>query len=394
MAFHKRGADSAFAGQDNRARTQPPSPPQYENAAAWLNAILNEVEAPGVFACGDWMPFVLPGLVIDGYGVVTFPLQPKEAVGIIKHCERAPFGRGVQTLVDINVRNTWQLHPSKVQLNSRAFLQSIADLIQNTVAPQMGFQPNRVTFNLYKVLLYEPGGFFLPHRDTEKEVGMFGSLIITLPSNFSGGQLSVTHQGHTKRFPPLLTEQFPSYTAFYADCKHEILPVTEGYRIALVFNLISTAGGLPKPPSMGPIRQVVECMEAWERHRYPDPSLAVYVTEHQYTAAGLSPHVLKGRDRTIYSVLRAARDEHMFDLYLAFISCNKSGMAIMEDREYELYTGADVETSYEVEYAIEPEGQTHHNLELLITDESEHIFIANSSALQNNDADADDGFIC
>eukprot|EP01102_Stenamoeba_stenopodia_P008445 TRINITY_DN2427_c0_g1_i3.p2 TRINITY_DN2427_c0_g1~~TRINITY_DN2427_c0_g1_i3.p2 ORF type:complete len:112 (+),score=18.42 TRINITY_DN2427_c0_g1_i3:58-393(+) len=109
MAFHKRGADSAFAGQDNRARTQPPSPPQYENAAAWLNAILNEVEAPGVFACGDWMPFVLPGLVIDGYGVVTFPLQPKEAVGIIKHCERAPFGRGVQTLVDINVRNTWQL---------------------------------------------------------------------------------------------------------------------------------------------------------------------------------------------------------------------------------------------------------------------------------------------
>ena len=33
------------------------------------------------------------------------------------------------------------------------------------------------------------------HRDTEKCDGMFGTLIIQLPSNYEGGQLIVHHQG-------------------------------------------------------------------------------------------------------------------------------------------------------------------------------------------------------
>lgn len=37
-----------------------------------------------------------------------------------------------------------------------------------------------------------------------------------------------------------LAAYVPSFTAFYADCKHEIQPLTSGYRIALVYNLINT----------------------------------------------------------------------------------------------------------------------------------------------------------
>jgi len=39
------------------------------------------------------------------------------------------------------------------------------------------------------------GGFFLAHRDTEKAAGMFGTLIVGLPSAHRGGELVIRHAG-------------------------------------------------------------------------------------------------------------------------------------------------------------------------------------------------------
>jgi hypothetical protein len=49
-----------------------------------------------------------------------------------------------------------------------------------------------VEARLYKLLIYEPGGHFLAHRDTEKEPGMFATLLICLP--VVGGH-QVSHGG-------------------------------------------------------------------------------------------------------------------------------------------------------------------------------------------------------
>ena len=54
---------------------------------------------------------------------------------------------------------------------------------------------SEIDLHLYKLLLYETGGFFKPHRDTEKEDKMFATLIIQLPTEHEGGQLLVKHKG-------------------------------------------------------------------------------------------------------------------------------------------------------------------------------------------------------
>jgi hypothetical protein len=41
--------------------------------------------------------------------------------------------------------------------------------------------------------VYAPGQFFVPHQDSEKEDGMIATLVVTLPSNFSGGAIVVKH---------------------------------------------------------------------------------------------------------------------------------------------------------------------------------------------------------
>jgi hypothetical protein len=43
----------------------------------------------------------------------------------------------------------------------------------------------------YKLVLYEDGGFFKPHKDSEKEPGMFASLVVQLPCRHSSGALVV-----------------------------------------------------------------------------------------------------------------------------------------------------------------------------------------------------------
>jgi len=56
-----------------------------------------------------------------------------------------------------------------------------------------------VDARLYKLLLYEQGGHFKPHQDTEKERGMIGTLVVQLPveGGHTGGCLTVRHMGET-----------------------------------------------------------------------------------------------------------------------------------------------------------------------------------------------------
>ncbi len=62
--------------------------------------------------------------------------------------------------------------------------------------------PGTVKATCYKLLLYEEGDFFLPHRDTEKEQGMFGTLVLQLPSSYTGGALVVRHEGVVRSCRP------------------------------------------------------------------------------------------------------------------------------------------------------------------------------------------------
>jgi hypothetical protein len=91
-----------------------------------------------------------------------------------------------------------------------------------------------VSAELYKLLVYEREGFFLPHRDTEKTGGMFG-IWWSLPSAHRGGELRIRHAGREVTVDTSAAEFSElSYAAFYADCEHEALPVRAGNRICLV----------------------------------------------------------------------------------------------------------------------------------------------------------------
>lgn len=72
---------------------------------------------------------------------------------------------------------------------------------------------------------------------------MFGSIVIVLPTEFKGGELALCHEekeflyDYTAMGREGYTEDVGTvgWVAFYSDIEHEVLPVTEGYRITLTY---------------------------------------------------------------------------------------------------------------------------------------------------------------
>jgi hypothetical protein len=164
--------------------------------------------------------------------------------------------------------------------------------------------------------VYEPGQFFRRHRDSEKADAMVGTLVVTLPSVFKGGTLTIEHRGESVSFRG--SRRSLSFVAFYADCEHEVRPVTEGYRITLTYNLVVVGAAVAVPDSTvvpavsDRLREhfTTPLPARWVKNtsdRHP-PNRLVFLLDHEYTERGFRWDRLKGEDAERAAVLLAAAE--------------------------------------------------------------------------------------
>lgn len=137
----------------------------------------------------------MPRLEVRGVGALSFPVPEAQIRALIGAAERAPYGKGTETLVDRSVRDCWQIEPERVRLAGAAWRETFARIL-GSAAAGLGCDPDRLDARLHKLLIYEPGGFFAAHRDTEKADGMVATLSISLPAAGAGGELVVRHRDH------------------------------------------------------------------------------------------------------------------------------------------------------------------------------------------------------
>lgn len=297
-----------------------------------LAAVLGKVRRPGDFFAAGTTELLAPLLEVEDVGPVALPLLPIQARELIGVADPAPYGRGEQTVVDPAVRRCWQIGPDRVRIRGRHWAQTL-EMILARVAEGLGVDAP-ITAEFYKLLLYDEGSFFIGHRDTEKTPGMFATLVVALPSSFAGGELVVRHKGREVRLDMCCDDPAEAaFAAFYADCVHEVLPVTKGYRLNLVYNLVR--GGRDRPPEPpdyeGEQARVAALLQAWcHAKRRPgdaSPEKLVYPLEHAYTTAELGFTALKGADAAVASVLTTAAQQARCDLHLALLTVEESGAA-------------------------------------------------------------------
>ncbi len=192
---------------------------EYNQELRPLEAVLSRVKQPGdFFVCGT-VEMPMPRVEVEGAGTLSFPVPDAQIAAIVRRAKRAPYGRGQETIVDTTVRKVWQVAPDKVKLGGKSWAANF-ETILSKVKAGLGCEDASVSAELYKLLVYDRGGFFLAHRDTEKADGMFGTLVVTLPSTYRGGALRIRHAGREVTVDTNTVDPSElSYVAFYADCE-------------------------------------------------------------------------------------------------------------------------------------------------------------------------------
>ncbi|KAJ3889322.1 hypothetical protein GG344DRAFT_78922 [Lentinula edodes] len=278
-----------------------------------------------------------PVLDIIGVGPIGLPLSPRDAQLIITSATQAPFGHGTETKVDTSVRHTWEIEPARVSFGNAAWQTWMEETVVRGVATALGvpFSTTPPKCELYKLLLYEQDSHFLPHQDTVKAQNMFATIIIVLPSPYTGGQVHVSHSSSQQVFSfdsnSLLST---AVMAWYTDVQHEVKPITSGYRLALSYNLVHVTPGVPPPilPDMhSSIISLRRVLKKWRTYKYPDiePNIMCHILSHKYSPAGLSTgfKALKGKDSYLVAQLMPLAAEQEFFVGLANLTYHQTGTA-------------------------------------------------------------------
>jgi hypothetical protein len=123
------------------------------------NALEGDFSFEGSFAYGSPLPQAPnPCLAIENFGFLGFPFNEREAKLIIERSAQSPYGHGERTLVDKEVRDTWEIEPTQISFHNPAWDGFLIDLVE-TLCKKLGVNsstsPPRL--ELYKLLLYESG---------------------------------------------------------------------------------------------------------------------------------------------------------------------------------------------------------------------------------------------
>ena len=99
----------------------------------------------------------MPLIDVDGVGRIAFPVLPVQAERLVAIAEAAPYGRSEETVVDREVRRTWQVDSSRVQIGGRHWEKTLGELL-DAVALGLGVS-GPIEADFYKLLVYDAGSF-------------------------------------------------------------------------------------------------------------------------------------------------------------------------------------------------------------------------------------------
>ena len=249
----------------------------------------------------------------DGFSSIIFPGSEQTAIQqLLRACSVSSFGIGSKEVTDLSYRNALKLQPDQFTTSFQLCNTPILGNIQRLMMPDMH---GSIQAELYKLNIYSgPGGHFKVHVDTPRSSQMFGSLVVCLPTQFSGGALVTRHQGKEVRFDWSSSAHEPmqkvSWAAFFSDVEHEVLPVTDGHRLALTYNLYCVDNFQDVTPTLNitnsPFHHELHAAVS-NPHFLRDGGVLGFSFQHQYVFRDLNctkhlPSLLKGADSIVYMV--------------------------------------------------------------------------------------------
>ncbi|RAH66752.1 2OG-Fe(II) oxygenase [Aspergillus aculeatinus CBS 121060] len=341
----------------------------FTEACTRLRTAIEDENSSALFACGGSIPVVDRGQAGSGdkaaTTTTTSPVQvywsaarsdstarklvlpldglvPQSSAAalddLVAACQPASFGRNGEEILDPSYRLAGKIDPANFASSFHPADFGILQMVENVLLPGISEKDlgrdddgskkvmsksarhyRKLHAELYKLNVYSgPSGHFATHVDTPRSDSQIGSLVVCLPSEFSGGRLTVRHRGQQSAFDWSDASQSAiQWAAFYSDCEHEIETITEGHRLTLTYNLYITqaptakidASSLVLQPQSFPLYNAVHEIFSNPRFMEQGGVLGMFCS-HAYAHTSNDAHVrlpraLKGADLVVYSVLKS-----------------------------------------------------------------------------------------
>ncbi|KAF5547454.1 hypothetical protein FMEXI_5150 [Fusarium mexicanum] len=310
-------------------------PPPLDGLLSAVSSALDKLAGKDIFAIGGSIdqtgdssnPSVTIRWDIKEQGrcrALTLPLSddPVAQDGfntLLDDCQPATFGVGSQEVLDEDYRKAGKMNTEDFCTNFNPYEHGIVETINQVLAQASATDARGfgVKAELYKLNVYSgPSGKFKPHVDTPRSDRQMGSLVVSLPVEHKGGQLAVRHGGREIIFgwAPKSADTI-QWAAFFSDCEHEVLQVTEGHRVTLTYNLFWTNYG---PASMSDNLRALDqeslhffnaLEKLLEKKHLMKEGLIGFSCTHSYPHTSKSStnnlhHMLKGIDMVVYQALK------------------------------------------------------------------------------------------
>ncbi len=257
---------------------------------------------------------IQPGLKVKGRHI-SLPVNQQELEWLCKEGKESPFGKGMDTILDNNIRRSIEFEAQDTELLNPHWKSALEKLIES-VSAEMGID-FQIEAELFKLLIYQEGGHFKFHQDTEKTSGMFGTLIVQLPSRCQGGSLVCRFYDKEYCFDfgnkEADSEFSIYYAAHYADVQHQVEKIEEGARLVLIYNLIQPIK--ERRLSAKHHKQLLDSARGIVPSIFTTLSQEQHaiLLQHEYTEQSLSEFgflATKGRDRALVKAMLAL-NEHL-----------------------------------------------------------------------------------
>ena len=220
-----------------------------------LKTILSTVSKYGAITMSGICNNILPdicGLYINGIGNVPLPLSSAQAniIFSLPHCKIAGFEhqRNKQLAENENVGNTYEINSTKFKFENMEYNTGVSQLI-NKVGSDLGISSQNLKYMSYqqsKLLIYGPGGDFVSDPGNAKQLGIFATLIVQLPSMYSmikndDTPLIVKYNNQAFKHDFGLNNNKNKYhchyASFYCDLTQKVNKIKDGYRVCVMYNL-------------------------------------------------------------------------------------------------------------------------------------------------------------
>ncbi|KAI0013386.1 hypothetical protein F4779DRAFT_640745 [Xylariaceae sp. FL0662B] len=253
-----------------------------------------------------------PEIFVHDIGRIDIPLPIAQARQLFTKSQQAAGVDGSEIM-----RNYCQLSPTQFEIRG-AVWQTCLDNVLAHVAKELGITCP-ISAELHRMLLFKENPTFKSRLNASERPGVFGTLIIDLPSPHKGGNIVVTHRDNTTTLET--SERNMSCAFWYSDVSHKILPIEFGYRWALDYNLKAgpyTERLTAERRLRGNLR-LREALKLWLQEvsdglRRASP--LHYVLYNKYPDENMSYEGLKAPDRLRVKILQGICAEMGFDLFL------------------------------------------------------------------------------